>query len=78
MTQKSIRVMDITVTQELQMNFDPILGTTYQLENVIIKNNEHIEVITDCKHTAKALITIGERNYCSICGDFVINPMNNK
>jgi D-ribose pyranose/furanose isomerase RbsD len=73
MTQKSIRV-----AQELQMKYDPILGTTYQLENVIIKNNEHIEVIKDCKHNAKALIHIGERNYCSNCGDYVNNPMNNK
>lgn len=78
MTQKAIRVMDITVAQELQMKNDPILGTTYQLENVIIQNNQHIETITDCKHNTKALIHIGDRNYCSTCGDFVNNPINNK
>lgn len=70
--------MDITVAQELTMKNDPILGTSYQLENVIIKNNEHTETIIDCKHNAKALIHIGERNYCSTCGDFVNNPINNK
>lgn len=70
--------MDITVAQELSMKYDPILGTSYQLENVIIKNNEYIEVIKDCKHSAKTLIHIGDRNYCSTCGDYVNNPMNNK
>jgi hypothetical protein len=78
MTQKSITIMDITVAQELTMKYDQILGTTYQLENVIIENNITTETIIDCKHNAKALIHIGNRNYCSTCGDFVNNPINNK
>jgi len=70
--------MDITVAQELRLKHDTILGSTYQLENVIYTNNDHIETIVDCKHNTSNLIHIGNRNYCSTCGDFVLNPINNK
>lgn len=78
MKQKN-KAMDITVAQELIMKYDAILGTIYQLENIIIKNNEHIECKhIECKHSTNAIIHIGERNYCSTCGDYVNNPINNK
>lgn len=77
MTQKS-KTMNITVAQELKMTYNPILGTSYQLVDVIVENISHTETLVECKHSAKALIHIGERNYCSTCGDFVNNPINNK
>lgn len=78
MTQKTITIKNVQVGQELVMKHDPILGTTYQLENVIYEKDSYKETIIDCKHTAKSLIEIGDRNYCSTCGDFVNNPINNK
>lgn len=74
---KEIQIIKVTVGQELTMKYDPILGTSYQLENVIGNPISTTEIIKNCKHNAKALIEIGERNYCSICGDWTNNPMNN-
>ena len=74
---KKVQVFSITVAQELQMKFDPILGTSYQLENCIIENDRNTEIIKDCKHNSGNLIEIGKRNYCNICGDWVNNPLNN-
>ncbi len=66
---KTIRV---TVAQELQMKNDPILGTSYELVNVIIdEENITSTPLQDCKHNTKQLIHIGSRNYCTVCQEWI-------
>lgn len=60
---------NVLIAQELQMSYSPILGTTYQLNEVILEE-ENLKVIEtkDCNHTGNSLIEIDKRNLCTICG----------
>jgi hypothetical protein len=61
-----------TVVQELQMKNDPILGTSYGLVNVIFIDENNLTEKKDCNHNEKQLIHIGNRNYCTVCSDWII------
>ncbi len=67
-----MKIFKVTVGQELQMKNDPILGTKYELVNVII-DEEHITEtpLQNCKHNTKQLIHIGSRNYCTVCQEWI-------
>ena len=60
---------NILIAKELQMSYSPILGTSYQLIDVIL-NEEELKVIEikDCNHIGNSLIEIGTKNLCTICG----------
>lgn len=68
-----MKTIKVTVGQELQMTQDPILGTSYNLVNVIIdEKHSSTTEIKDCKHNTKLLIQIGNRNYCTVCNQWLI------
>lgn len=63
--------LNISTEQELQMTYSPILGTSYQLVNVVTKIESTIQQECNnkqCKHIGKSLMEIADRKLCMICG----------
>lgn len=82
-----MKVIHNTIEQELIMTYCPILGSKYELKNVIRKNTNNnslyggndmiydssltIIIEQECKHPKSAMIEVGYRILCGVCGKFM-------